>query len=46
MSTARLAGGLAHPEKIEEMDKELSKVIEDFNYAVDLEALRLAKKHG
>ena len=44
--TARTVGGSAHPEKIEEMDKELTKVIEDFNYAVDVEALRLAKKNG
>jgi len=35
-----------NPEKIEEMDKELTKVIEDFNHAVDVEALRLAKKNG
>ena len=46
MITARSIGGLAHSEKIEEMDRELSKVIEDFNHAVDLEALRLAKKNG
>ena len=46
MFTARLVGGLAHPEKIEEMDRELTKVIEDFNHAVDLEALCLAKKNG
>ena len=35
-----------HPEKIEEMDRELTKVIEDFNHAVDVEALRLTKKIG
>ena len=46
MFTARLVGGLAHPEKIEQMDRELTKVTEDFNHAVDLEALRLAKKNG
>ena len=46
MITARTVGGSAHPEKIEEMDKELAKVIEDFNHAVDVEALRLAKKNG
>ena len=28
------------------MDKELTKVIEDFNHAVDVEVLRLAKKNG
>ena len=37
-------GGLVHPEKIEEMEKELMKVIEDFDRAVNVEALRLAKK--
>ena len=31
---------------MEEMDRELTKVIEDFNHAVDVEALRLAKKNG
>ena len=46
MITARTAGGPAHLEKIEEMDRELTKVIEDFNHAVDVEALRLAKKSG
>jgi len=46
MITARTVGGSANPEKIEEMDKELTKVIEDFNHAVDVEALRLAKKNG
>ena len=28
------------------MDRELTKVIEDLNHAVDVEALRLAKKNG
>jgi hypothetical protein len=46
MITARTVGGSAYPEEIEEMDKELTKVIEDFNHAVDVEALRLAKKNG
>jgi len=46
MITARTVGGMANPEKIEEMDRELTKVIEDFNHAVDVEALRLAKKSG
>ena len=45
-STARSVGGPTHPEKIEEMDKELTKVIEDFNHAVDVEVLRLVKKNG
>ena len=46
MITARTVGGSVHSEKIEEMDKELTRVIEDFNHAVDVEALRLAKKNG
>jgi len=46
MTTARTVGGRANPEKIQEMDKELTKVIEDFNHAVDIEALRLAKRNG
>jgi len=44
MTTARTVGGQVHPEIIEEMDRELSKVIEDFDRAVDVEALRLAKE--
>jgi len=43
MVTARTP---ANPEKIEEMDKELTNVIEDFNRAVDVETLRLARKNG
>ena len=35
-------GGPAYPEMIEEMDRELIKVIEDFDRAVYVEALRLA----
>ena len=46
MITARTVGGPTHPEKMEEMDRELTKVIEDFNHAVDVEALRLARKNG
>ena len=44
MVAERTLGGLVHPEKIEEMDEELSKVIEDFDRAVNVEALRLAKE--
>ena len=44
MIAERTLGGLARPEKIEEMDEELTKVIEDFDRAVNVEALRLAKK--
>ena len=46
MITARAVGGYAYPEKIEDMNRELTKVIEDFDRAVDVEALRLAKKNG
>ena len=41
-----MAGGLAYQETIEEMDRELTKVIEDFDRAVDVESLRLAKRSG
>ena len=39
-------GGLVCPEKIEEMDRELAKVIEEFGHAVSVETLYLAKKIG
>ena len=39
-------GGPVHPEAIEEMDRELTKVIEDFDRAVNVEALRLVKETG
>ena len=39
-------GGLIHSNKIEEMDSELTKVIEDFDRAVNIEALRLIKETG
>jgi len=37
-------GGFVRPEKIEEMDEELTRVIEDFDRAVNVEALRVAKE--
>jgi len=40
----RTLGGPVRPEKIEEMDEELTKDIEDFDRAVNIEALRLAKE--
>ena len=40
----RTAGGPAYRETIAEMDMELTKVIEDFGRAVDVEALHLAQK--
>jgi len=44
MITERTLGGLVRPEKIEEMEEELAKVIEDFDRAVNVETLRLAKE--
>ena len=46
MITARTIGGPADPEKFDEMDKALTKVIDDFKHAVDVETLRLAKNNG
>ena len=40
----RTVGGLVRPEKIEEVDRELTEVIEDFDRAVNIEALRQAKE--
>ena len=39
-------GGLVYSETIEEMDRDLTKVIEDFDRAVNVEALRLVKEAG
>ena len=44
MIAERTLNGLAHPQRIEEMNKELAKVIEDFDRAMNVEALRLAKE--
>ena len=44
MISARTIGGPAYPEMIEEMDGELTKVIDDFDRAVGVEALRLANE--
>jgi len=44
MIAERTLSGLVRPEKIEEMDEELTKVIEDFDRAVNVEALRVAKE--
>jgi len=46
MISARAVGGPAFLETIEELDRDLTKVIGDFDRAVDVEALRLAKKSG
>ena len=42
MAAARTIGGPAYPEMIEEVDRELTKAIDDFDQAVYAEALRLA----
>jgi len=44
MIAERTLGGLVRPEKIEEMDEELTKVIEDFDRAVNVEALHVSKE--
>ena len=44
MIAARTIGGPSYPEMIEEMDNELMKVIEDFDCAMNFEALRLANE--
>jgi len=44
MIAERTLSGLAHPHRIEEMSKELTKVIEDFDRAMDVETLRLVKE--
>ena len=41
---ARTIGGPGYPEMIEEMNRELNNVIEDFDRAVYVEALRLANE--
>ena len=46
MMVARTAGGPAYQGTIEEMDRELTEVTEDFIRAVDLETFRVAKKSG
>ena len=43
---ARTAGGSAYQEAIKEMDIELTKVVEDFDRAVNVEALRRTKETG
>jgi len=46
MIAARIMGGAVRPEMIEEMARELTNVIEDFDQALNVEALRIAKKAG
>ena len=42
MIAGRTIGGPAYPEMIEEIDRELTKAIEDFDRALYVETLRLA----
>ena len=44
MITARMVGGPAYLEKIEEVNEELVEVTEGFDRAMNVEALRLAKR--
>ena len=44
MIAARTFGGPAYPEMIEEVDRDLTKVIEDFDRAMTFEALRIANE--
>jgi hypothetical protein len=46
MTAARTAGGPAYQGTIDEMDRELTKVTEDFIRAVNLETLCVAEKSG
>ena len=46
MSAARTVGSPAYLETIEALDRELTKVIEDFDRAVNVEALRRTKEIG
>ena len=44
MIAARTVGGPAYPEMFDEIDGELTKMIDDFDRAVYVEALRLASE--
>ena len=44
MTAARTTGGPAYPEMIEEVDRELTMVIDDFDRAVNVETLRLVNE--
>lgn len=46
MTTAQTVGGPAYLETIDEIDSELTKVTEDFDRAVNVEALRRTKETG
>ena len=44
MIAARTIGGSMYPDMIEDIDEELTKVIDDFDRALYVEALRLASE--
>ena len=44
MIAAKTTGGPAYPEMIEVIDRELTEVIEDFDRAMNYEALHLANE--
>ena len=44
MVAARTIGGPSYPEMIEEMDRELTKIIEDFDRGMNYEALRIVNE--
>ena len=46
MITARMVGGPTSLDAIEEIGGELTKVIEEFVHAVEVEALRFTKRSG
>ena len=49
MIAVRMVDGLVYSKekkRIDEMDGELTKIVNDFTRAVDVETLRLAKKSG
>ena len=44
MIAARTIGGPSYPEMIEEVEIELTKVIEDFGHAMNVETLRMTNE--
>jgi hypothetical protein len=44
MIAAKTIGGPSYPERIEEMDRELTMVLGEFDRAMDFETLRLANE--
>jgi len=46
MTAARTVRGLVDPGTIEDIDRDLTKIIEDFDRAVNVDALRRTKETG